>query len=119
FVLVPVVAVAWADGSVDERERAAILEAAERNGVAPGGPGHALLESWLATQPPPELLETWSHYTRAICAGLSAADRQWLASFVLQRVRAVARTSGGLLGLLSVSRSEQELIDHIEKQFAA
>ena len=38
--LVPLMAVAWADGKLDDRERDAVLKAAETRGVAPDSPGH-------------------------------------------------------------------------------
>lgn len=38
LVLVPMAAVAWADGQLDPGERAALLKAAEERGVAPESP---------------------------------------------------------------------------------
>ena len=53
--LVPLVAVAWADGSIDAKERAAVLRAAGDTGLAAGAPGHAMLETWLQSAPPASL----------------------------------------------------------------
>ena len=47
LALVPLVEVAWADGTLSRKERKAILEAAADNGVRPGKPSYELLESWL------------------------------------------------------------------------
>ena len=49
--LVPLVEVAWADGKIDEKERRAVLSAAEANGIFSGSPSHELLESWLSRRP--------------------------------------------------------------------
>src|SRR5687768_5091475 len=43
--LVPLVEVAWADGSIDEKERAAVLAAASEHGLHRTSPGYVLLES--------------------------------------------------------------------------
>ncbi|HKX45152.1 MAG TPA: hypothetical protein VJP77_00410, partial [Planctomycetota bacterium] len=43
FTLVPLVAVAWADGSVADEERAAVLRAAQSAGVAEGTVAHQTL----------------------------------------------------------------------------
>jgi uncharacterized membrane protein YebE (DUF533 family) len=43
--LVPLVEVAWADGKIDDKERSAVLSAAEANGIFPDSPSYALLGS--------------------------------------------------------------------------
>src|SRR3989454_7554191 len=57
LILVPLVAVAWADGRIDPRERAALLKAAEERGVAPGSAARRLPEGWLLRRPESHLLE--------------------------------------------------------------
>src|SRR5512137_2186651 len=47
LTLTPLVAVAWADGSVSPKEREAILRAAEGRGVTSDSPIHLLLEKWM------------------------------------------------------------------------
>jgi hypothetical protein len=98
-VLVPLAVVAWADGSIDARERRAIVTAAEERGFAPGSTGHALIESWLETKPGPELIETWRRYVRAIWGELSAGECDDLRRRVLGFARSVAESAGGFLGL--------------------
>ena len=49
--IVPLVEVAWADGSLDARERQVILDRARDSGVAPGSTAQALLEAWLERRP--------------------------------------------------------------------
>ena len=58
--LVPLVEVAWADGTVDAKERRAVLSAAEASGFVPGSPSYVLLEGWLNTRPGRGLMETWA-----------------------------------------------------------
>ena len=52
LVLVPLAMVAWADGRMEARERAAVLRGAEASGIAAGSPAHLLLDTWTVQQPP-------------------------------------------------------------------
>ena len=51
LALAPLVEVAWADGSLDERERQEILGRAEKSGIAPGSPGHAISRAGSSESP--------------------------------------------------------------------
>jgi len=75
FSLVPLVEVAWAEGSIQEKERDAILRAAEERGVAPDSVSHMLLENWLRKRPDARLLEVWRHYARALFRALEPDER--------------------------------------------
>jgi YD repeat-containing protein len=116
--LVPLVEVAWADGSIDANERQAVLGAAAQHGIQSGTPAASLLESWLTTRPGPEVLRTWGEYTVAVCAKLDAPQRQALATDILGRARAVAESTGGILGLGNkVSDAEARVLAELEKAF--
>ena len=52
LAMVPLVEIAWADGSIADEEREAILKAAAQNGFAKGSIDYALIEGWLARRPP-------------------------------------------------------------------
>lgn len=113
--LVPLVAVAWADGSLDDRERAAVLSGAAEAGVEPGGPAHGLLDRWLSAPPPPELTETWAAYVRA----LDADTRASLRASVTGRARRVAEAAGGVLGIgRKVSAAEEAALSRLDAAFA-
>ncbi len=116
--LVPLVEVAWADGSVEEAERRAVLSAAEANGVTSGSTSHALLETWLKERPDARLLGAWGQYIVAVCAQLDAAQRSALEHEILGRARAVAEAAGGILGLVhKISAKEQAVLTQLEKPF--
>jgi hypothetical protein len=120
LTLVPLVAVAWADGLLDEKERAALLSAASGAGMDPAGPGYQLLTQWLAKPPGPHLVETWMDYTRGTAADLGEDARQSLKVHVLGRARRVAEAAGGFLGLSSkVSAAEEAMLAKLEGAFAA
>jgi hypothetical protein len=116
---VPLVAVAWADGTLDESERRAVVSALGSAGIAADSPPGQLVQSWLASAPPVALLDAWKTYTAALCQQLSAADRVSLRRGVLDRARAVAEAAGGFLGLgTKTSRAEEEVLQTLEKTFA-
>ena len=120
LLMVPLVEVAWADGEVDEREKHAILSAAEKKGIVKGGVEHDVLERWLAHKPDAKLLETWIHYTRALCEQLKPAGREALKNDLLGRARAVAEATGGFLGLGNkISGEEEAMLRQLETALEA
>jgi hypothetical protein len=117
--LVPLVAVAWADGTLDARERQAVSSALETAGINPESPAWQLLQSWLTSPPSPSLLEVWKAYMAALCPQLSASDRISLRDSTLGRARAVAEASGGFLGLGSkVSSAEEAMLHTLAEAYA-
>ena len=115
FRLVPLVAVAWADDRVEENERYAITQAAQKSGISPDEPAMKLLESWTVRRPGDELMDAWCDYTKALCGSLNEGHRQALKKEIMSSVEAVAEACGGLLGFGSVSPSEKAMIARIEK----
>jgi tellurite resistance protein len=116
LVLVPLVAVAWADGRIDPRERAALLKAAEERGVAPGSHSRQLLEGWLGRRPEMQLLEVWKRYVRALRDSLDETERIAIQSRVIDLARGVAEAAGGFLGLGSrISPAERAVLDELEQ----
>lgn len=100
LALVPLLAVAWADGELDTRERRAILEAASSTGgTERRGPAYALLEQWLAQAPDHTLIALWAEYAGGLARSLAPDARRAVRADMLSRARAVAEVSGGLLGL--------------------
>ena len=120
LAIVPLIEVAWADGTVDDKERAAVLRAAEAQGIRPGDVEFGLLESWLARRPEPKLLTAWKHYIEGLCAELTASERKTLKEDLLGRARSVAQASGGFLGLGDpISKREAAMLKTLEESFGA
>ncbi|WP_424139719.1 hypothetical protein [Roseomonas chloroacetimidivorans] len=116
--LVPLVAVAWADGALDSKERAALLNAAGNSGIERHGAAFHLLESWLAHPPPPQLIEAWSHYVRDRAAVMERDASRALRLHLLGRARHVAEAAGELLGHAQrVSPAEQAMLERLERAF--
>lgn len=114
---IPMVAVAWADGVLDTRERKAILEAADRQGIQPGTPGYELLDGWLAADPGPSSLETWKLYMRSLLDSLDADGREHLRQHVLDLAHDVASAAGGVLGMAAISNREKRVLDELRAVF--
>ena len=112
--LVPLISVAWADGTIDDKERRAVIEAAEQMGMDEENPGHELLERWLGRKPDAALLGVWKDYASALLQTLGEPARSALKNDILGRAKQIAETTGGLLGLGSkVSKSEQAVLDDL------
>jgi hypothetical protein len=117
LALVPLVEVAWADGSIDDRERRQILERAEKSGLAPGSTDHALLQSWLERRPDPKLLSAWIHMVEGLCEHMTPEQVRALRTDLIERARSIASASGGLLGVGKVSAAEADMIQQLESAF--
>jgi hypothetical protein len=115
FNVVPMLHVAWSDRQLDEQERKSILLEATDMGVKSTSPAYALMESWLSERPRPELFEAWKAYHAELRQHLSAAERQELRRTTLERAETVARASGGLLGIGSVSGDERAALQELDR----
>ena len=116
--LVPLVAVAWADGNMADNERAAVLSAAEGHGIEAGSCEHGLLLNWLAEPITPELQTVWKEYVAALGESLGTDGTKSLEATVMGRARDVATAAGGILGLGSISGSERKVLDDLASAFA-
>lgn len=118
LALVPLIEVAWADGDINARERAAVLNAAEKRDIERDGIEHQLLERWLEHKPEPRLIEAWTHYIEGLVHALGQDESRALEKELMGLTRSVAEASGGFLGLGSkVSPAEEAMIKRLEKAF--
>jgi hypothetical protein len=116
--LLPLCEIAWADGDISSRERDAVLAAAAQHGVEPASPARALLEHWLACRPELKMMDAWKEYVAGLASRLSPEKAEQLSEEILGRARAIASTSGGILGLgAKVSVAEQFALDELERAF--
>lgn len=113
FALAPLVAVAWADRKLEDKERAAILAEASKSGVAPGSAEYELLQGWLTQEPPGTLMSTWASYAQAVAGQLSSGQRAEFREALLRRANAVADAAGGFAGMGKKSAEEQRVLDAI------
>lgn len=119
LTLVPLIAVAWADGSIAPEERDAIRLATESAGIEAGSICQQLLDAWLAKPPGPELVEAWKGYIQAFSSSASPAAVETLRDDVLGHASAIAAAAGGVLGIGSISKREKAVIDDLASAFSS
>ncbi len=118
LALVPLITLAWADGKIDEEEKAAVLAAAGKSFVSKDSPDSTLLQQWMEHKPGPRLLEAWRHYIKGLCAELSEHQKTALKNDFIGHARQVAEATGGFLGLGNrISKPEKEMLEKLESAF--
>ncbi|MGE0548106.1 MAG: hypothetical protein AB7O24_17230 [Kofleriaceae bacterium] len=115
--LVPLIAVAWADGSIQDNERTAILQGAHGKGLERGTDGYELLQTWLAKKPSAELFDAWESYIKALVSQLNAEQNRLLKNQIVGFAKMVATAAGGILGIGKVSSTEEKVLARIEGAF--
>jgi hypothetical protein len=116
--IVPLVEVAWADGTLDAKERRAVLDHAADAGIASGSTAAGLLQAWLERRPERKLLDAWTALVHALRDEVGPEESARLRTELVDRARAVARASGGVLGMGSkVSSAEDAMLAHLEGAF--
>jgi len=109
FDLLPLVHVAWADGSIQRGERAAIFRVLESRNIGPGGSAFTLFESLLEERPSDAYMEESLALLRAL-----VRDRGERGRNIVDLCVTVAEASGGFLGFGDkIASEERELIQAI------
>jgi len=116
--LVPLIAVAWADGSIQDNERTAILQGAHGKGLEAGTDGYVLLQGWLAKKPSDDLFTAWESYIKALTGQLNEEQNRLLKNQIVGFAKMVAAAAGGILGFGKVSGAEEKVLGRIEAAFA-
>lgn len=115
--LVPLIAVAWADGMIQENERSAILQGAHGKGLEQGSDGYELLQTWLSKKPDEQLFEAWESYIKALASQLNDEQNRLLKNQIVGFAKLVATSAGGILGFGKVSGTEEKVLNRIEAAF--
>ncbi|HWB78290.1 MAG TPA: hypothetical protein VG755_25165 [Nannocystaceae bacterium] len=109
FDLLPLVHVAWADGSVQTSERKEIMKIVAKRGLGPDSPGARVLASLLDDRPP----ETFMRQSREILRNLIART-EGRADDIVELCMKVAAASAGFLGFGErIDDDERRLIAEI------
>jgi len=117
LMIVPLVEVAWADGTLDAKERELVMAQARTSNLAEGSPELALLESWLKQRPGPKLLAAWTLTIQGLVQKMEPDEIARLKSGLLDRARNVAKASGGVLGIGKVSSQEEAMLTKLGSAF--
>lgn len=113
--LIPLVAIAWADGKVADGERAKILAVEGEAGISPESLSHQLLNHWLDHDPGEELFSTWKHFVHELRGRISLMICPLLDRDLIDRAEAVAKASGGYWSYGSVSPRENRVLAEVRK----
>jgi hypothetical protein len=114
FKLLPLVEIAWADGSFDPREGDAVISAAVKYGIAPDSAALERIKEWLHRGPNPEARKAWYMFAAELRKTLTPAELKTFREDLLKMARQVAETSGGILGtFFTVSRGEHQVLKKI------
>ncbi len=118
LVLTPLVAVAWADGELNDFEREALVEQALEQRIAPSSGAWSLLQSWMTQRPPDRLFDAWVAYTRELALAMPEDARGEFAREVLEMAEAIAQTSREHRRFdLGRAVDELRVLDRIERVF--
>jgi len=107
--LLPLVEVAWSDGSVADTERERILEAATSHGLLDAH-GQELLAGWLSEQPSAFFLDTGRRVLQELGR---RGDVPIGGQGIVALCFSVADAAGGLFGFGTISATEREAIGRI------
>ena len=114
--LVPLLQMAWAEGSVSDRERDLIIEAARARGIDKDSPADHQLTAWLASRPSDELFEKTLRAVGTILQARPPEEREASQLDLLSRLTAIASASGGILGFGKVSPQEKQVLARISEE---
>lgn len=112
--LAPLVAVAWADGLLESKERDAVLQAAALHGITQDQPSGKLLAVWLQSPPPRDCLEFWCEYAATLVSNMTPEAAQSLKESIVNDLKKVASATGGVLGWGAVSDGESAILRRVE-----
>ena len=119
LALVPLVFVAWADGTVTTAERQAVISEALHQGLMKQPLALNLIEEWLTHRPPKTLWDLWQEYAEAVKSSLEPQKARSLAEQILGQATAVANASRKTFDLKKISEAEQSVLDEIANLLSA
>jgi hypothetical protein len=118
MALLPMVEVAWCDGSVSLNEKGAVLRGAAEIGMGPESPLHQFLLHWLEQRPSLAALQAWRDYVKAFVSIVEPAHAAKAKENILGRAEKDAKAAGGFLGMGNkISKEEQACLDSLAQAF--
>lgn len=112
--LAPLICVAWANGSPAQDQRTAALKAAMTEEIGKDTPSFLFFEALLSHGPDPKLMDIWRGYIASLLSHLDARACELIRNSLLDRAEEIAKASGGIMGVGSISRNERQVLDEIE-----
>jgi hypothetical protein len=111
FKLLPLVEIAWADGSCDKVEADAVVAAAIKHGIPADSQALQRVREWLARGPDPEARKAWYMYAQELRKTLSPAELKTFRDDLVETAQKIAALSGGLFdSFFKVSKDEKKVL---------
>jgi len=118
LVMAPLIAVAWADRTLDNEERHILLQAENDFEIAPDSEAGQLLAIWLEHRPHENLLDAWSAYVGELSKALPPAERSRLRDDIVSwSWRVAGALEKSFLRGSGPSDVEREVLARIEAAF--
>ena len=114
--LVPLIQTAWAEGSVSEKERSLIVQAARARGIQAASPADMQLNRWLSERPSEMFFDKTLRVIGTIMQTRPAEERQASERDLLSLCTAIASASGGVVGFGAVSADERRILQSITEE---
>lgn len=119
LMMAPLVALAWADQTLDNDERRMLLEAESVLGIEPDSGADHLLNAWLDEPPSKMLLDTWCAYVAELRQIISPSDYERLHGQIRKLAGEIATAiEKSFLRSGGPTRREREVLTRIEEAFA-
>jgi hypothetical protein len=115
--LIPLIEVAWCDGTVTVEERDAVLNAGAKAGIHPDKAPYDLLRQWLENRPDARTFVAWKDYITEVSSLMPKDSLTEFKRSMVDRCTRVAEAAGGFLGLATISAKERAKIDEFGKAF--
>ncbi len=115
--LAPIAFVAWASNSVSDEERRAAVSSIYEARLYEFPAAMCQAQSWLDIRPDQALWDLWVAFTEARLKRTPRAMQNMLGDQLLRQAKAVARASGGFMGLGRICAAEQVVLDGIGNVF--
>ena len=111
--LVPVIQMAWADGSVAPAETALIVKLARSRGITEGSAADGVLSEWLTRPPDPQVVASATRLIRGMLAAQPPDHPDLTADDLVRYCESIAEASGGIFGIHRISAEERALLTTI------
>jgi hypothetical protein len=114
--LVPVLQVAWAEGSISMAERELIIKLARARDIEPGTDADVQLQEWLDVRPAAAVFSKAGRLIAAMLDHPAGAELQVSADDLMKYCEQIAHASGGVFGFGSVSAQEKAALEQVAAQ---
>jgi hypothetical protein len=111
FKLLPLVEIAWADGTCDKREADAVIAAAIKQGIPADSAALERIKEWLHRGPNAEARKAWYMYAQELRKVLTPEQLKIFRDDLLKTAKDIASLSGGVLStFFTVSQGEKQVM---------